>query len=186
MSGLYYNLALRNSDLRDKDSEKLYYCVLKNRGMVDQDTFVNYLSQISGVQEALCLAMISKLGAAVINYLQDGRSVDIPHLGTFNLTASSTGVKTLDEAKASQIKAINLRFSTKEETDLVLSRCALTRSVSLTNLNDVIKEKAPHMSTNIPRAEKPQSQLPASPAHCPSPVFPGFPNLRGDLSLCFL
>lgn len=29
MSGLYYNLALRNSDLRDKDSEKLYYCVLK-------------------------------------------------------------------------------------------------------------------------------------------------------------
>jgi hypothetical protein len=44
MSGLYYNLALRNSDLRDKDSEKLYYCVLKNRGMVDQDTFVNYLS----------------------------------------------------------------------------------------------------------------------------------------------
>ena len=26
MSGLYYNLALRNSDLRDKDSEKLYYC----------------------------------------------------------------------------------------------------------------------------------------------------------------
>ena len=31
MSGLYYNLALRNSDLRDKDSEKLYYCVLKNR-----------------------------------------------------------------------------------------------------------------------------------------------------------
>ena len=123
--------------------EKLYYCVLKNRGMVDQETFVNYLSQISGVQEALCLAMISKLGAAVINYLQDGRSVDIPHLGTFNLTASSTGVKTLDEAKASQIKAINLRFSTKEETDLVLSRCALTRSVSLTNLNDVIKEKDP-------------------------------------------
>ena len=143
MSGLYYNLALRNSDLRDKDSEKQYYCVLKNRGMVDQDTFVNYLSQISGVQEALCLAMISKLGAAVINYLQDGRSVDIPHLGTFNLTASSTGVKTLDEAKASQIKAINLRFSTKEETDLVLSRCALTRSVSLTNLNGVIKEKDP-------------------------------------------
>ena len=47
MSGLYYNLALRNSDLRDKDSEKLYYCVLKNRGMVDQDTFVNYLSQIT-------------------------------------------------------------------------------------------------------------------------------------------
>lgn len=42
-----------------------------------------------------------------------------------------------------QIKAINLRFSTKEETDLVLSRCALTRSVSLTNLNDVIKEKDP-------------------------------------------
>lgn len=48
MSGLYYNLALRNSDVRDKDSEKLYYCVLKNRGMVDQETFINYLSQISG------------------------------------------------------------------------------------------------------------------------------------------
>ena len=123
MSGLYYNLALRNSDLRDKDSEKLYYCVLKNRGVLDQDTFVNYLSQITGIK--------------------DGQSVDIPHLGTFNLTASSTGVKTLDEAKASQIKAINLRFSAKEETDLVLSRCALTRSVSLTNTNDVIKEKDP-------------------------------------------
>lgn len=52
-------------------------------------------------------------------------------------------MKTLDEAKASQIKAINLRFSAKEETDLVLSRCALTRSVSLTNTNDVIKEKDP-------------------------------------------
>ena len=87
--------------------------------------------------------VLSKLGAAVINYLKDGQSVDIPHLGTFNLTASSTGVKTLDEAKASQIKAINLRFSAKEETDLVLSRCALTRSVSLTNTNDVIKEKDP-------------------------------------------
>ena len=60
MSGLYYNLALRNSDVGNKESEKLYYCVLKNRGMVDQETFVNYLSQISGVQEALCLAMISK------------------------------------------------------------------------------------------------------------------------------
>lgn len=141
MSGLYYNLALRNSDLRDKDSEKLYYCVLKNRGVLDQDTFVNYLSQITGIKEAICLGVLSKLGAAVINYLKDGQSVDIPHLGTFNLTASSTGVKTLDEAKASQIKAINLRFSAKEETDLVLSRCALTRSVSLTNTNDVIKEK---------------------------------------------
>ncbi len=65
MSGLYYNLALRNSDVGNKESEKLYYCVLKNRGMVDQETFVNYLSQISGVQEALCLAMISKLGAAL-------------------------------------------------------------------------------------------------------------------------
>mgnify|MGYP000425126239 CR=1 FL=1 len=137
MSGLYYNLALRNSDLRDKDSEKLYYCVLKNRGVLDQDTFVNYLSQITGIKEAICLGVLSKLGAAVINYLKDG------HLGTFNLTASSTGVKTLDEAKASQIKAINLRFSAKEETDLVLSRCALTRSVSLTNTNDVIKEKDP-------------------------------------------
>ena len=31
MSGLYYNLALRNSDLRDKDSEKLYYCISKLR-----------------------------------------------------------------------------------------------------------------------------------------------------------
>lgn len=143
MSGLYYNLALRNSDLRDKDSEKLYYCVLKNRGVLDQDTFVNYLSQIIGIKEAICLGVLSKLGAAVINYLKDGQSVDIPHLGTFNLTASSTGVKTLDEAKASQIKAINLRFSAKEETDLVLSRCALTRSVSLTNTNDVIKEKDP-------------------------------------------
>ena len=50
MGGLYYNLALRNSDVGNKDSEKLYYCVLKNRGMVDQETFVNYLSQISGVQ----------------------------------------------------------------------------------------------------------------------------------------
>lgn len=48
MSGLYYNLALRNSDVGNKESEKLYYCVLKNRGMVDQETFVNYLSQISG------------------------------------------------------------------------------------------------------------------------------------------
>ena len=78
MGGLYYNLALRNSDVGNKDSEKLYYCVLKNRGMVDQETFVNYLSQISGVQDALCLAVVSKLGAAITNFLQDGQSVDIP------------------------------------------------------------------------------------------------------------
>ena len=70
MGGLYYNLALRNSDVGNKDSEKLYYCVLKNRGMVDQETFVNYLSQISGVQDALCLAVVSKLGAAITNFLQ--------------------------------------------------------------------------------------------------------------------
>lgn len=143
MGGLYYNLALRNSDVRDKDSEKLYYCVLKNRGMVEQETFVNYLSQISGVQDALCLAIISKLGAAITYFLQDGQSVDIPHLGIFNLTANSSGVKTLEEAKASQIKSINLRFSSKEEADLALSRCTLTRSVSMTNTNDVIKEKDP-------------------------------------------
>lgn len=143
MGGLYYNLALRNSDVRDKDSEKLYYCVLKNRGMVEQETFVNYLSQISGVQDALCLAIISKLGAAITYFLQDGQSVDIPHLGIFNLTANSSGVKTPEEAKASQIKSINLRFSSKEEADLALSRCTLTRSVSMTNTNDVIKEKDP-------------------------------------------
>ena len=143
MGGLYYNLALRNSDVGNKDSEKLYYCVLKNRGMVDQETFVNYLSQISGVQDALCLAVISKLGTAITNFLQDGQSVDIPHLGIFNLTANSTGVKTLDEAKASQIKPINLRFSSKEEADLALSRCTLTRCVLMTNTNDVIKEKDP-------------------------------------------
>lgn len=143
MGGLYYNLALRNSDVRDKDSEKLYYCVLKNRGMVEQETFVNYLSQISGVQDALCLAIISKLGVAITYFLQDGQSVDIPHLGIFNLTANSSGVKTLEEAKASQIKSINLRFSSKEEADLALSRCTLTRSVSMTNTNDVIKEKDP-------------------------------------------
>lgn len=143
MGGLYYNLALRNSDVRDKDSEKLYYCVLKNRGMIEQETFVNYLSQISGVQDALCLAIISKLGAAITYFLQDGQSVDIPHLGIFNLTANSSGVKTLEEAKASQIKSINLRFSSKEEADLALSRCTLTRSVSMTNTNDVIKEKDP-------------------------------------------
>ena len=111
MSGLYYNLALRNSDVRDKDSEKLYYCVLKNRGMVDQETFINYLSQISGGQDTLCLAVLSKLGAAIINFLQDGQGVDILHLGIFNLTANSAGVKTADESKASQIKSINLRFS---------------------------------------------------------------------------
>lgn len=111
--------------------------------MVDQETFVNYLSQISGVQDALCLAVISKLGTAITNFLQDGQSVDIPHLGIFNLTANSTGVKTLDEAKASQIKSINLRFSSKEEADLALSRCTLTRSVLMTNTNDVIKEKDP-------------------------------------------
>lgn len=144
MGGLYYNLALRNSDVGNKDSEKLYYCVLKNRGMVDQETFVNYLSQISGVQDALCLAVVSKLGAAITNFLQDGQSVDIPHLGIFNLTANSTGVKTLDEAKVSQIKSINLRFSSKEEGDLALSRCTLTRSVLMTNTNDVIKEKDPN------------------------------------------
>lgn len=143
MGGLYYNLALRNSDVRDKDSEKLYYCVLKNRGMIEKETFVNYLSQISGVQDALCLAIISKLGAAITYFLQDGQSVDIPHLGIFNLTANSSGVKTLEEAKASQIKSINLRFSSKEEADLALSRCTLTRSVSMTNTNDVIKEKDP-------------------------------------------
>ena len=143
MGGLYYNLALRNSDVANKDSEKLYYCVLKNRGVVDQETLVNYLSQISGVQDALCLAVLSKLGAAITNFLKDGQSVEIPHLGSFNLTVNSNGVKTLDEAKASQIKSINLRFSSKEEADLVLSRCTLTRSVLMTNTNDVIKEKDP-------------------------------------------
>lgn len=143
MGGLYYNLALRNSDVANKDSEKLYYCVLKNRGVVDQETLVNYLSQISGVQDALCLAVLSKLGAAITNFLKDGQSVEIPHLGSFNLTVNSSGVKTLDEAKASQIKSINLRFSSKEEADLALSRCTLTRSVSMTNTNDVIKEKDP-------------------------------------------
>ena len=89
-------------------------------------------------------AVVSKLGAAITNFLQDGQSVDIPHLGIFNLTANSTGVKTLDEAKASQIKSINLRFSSKEEADLALSRCTLTRSVLMTNTNDVIKEKDPN------------------------------------------
>lgn len=143
MGGLYYNLALRNCDVANKDSEKLYYCVLKNRGVVDQETLVNYLSQISGVQDALCLAVLSKLGAAITNFLKDGQSVEIPHLGSFNLTVNSSGVKTLDEAKASQIKSINLRFSSKEEADLVLSRCTLTRSVLMTNTNDVIKEKDP-------------------------------------------
>lgn len=86
-------MALRNSDVRDKDSEKLYYCVLKNRGMVEQETFVNYLSQISGVQDALCLAIISKLGAAITYFLQDGQSVDIPHLGNFQSDGKQFGGK---------------------------------------------------------------------------------------------
>lgn len=32
MGGLYYNLALRNSDVGNKDSEKLYYMCLEEQG----------------------------------------------------------------------------------------------------------------------------------------------------------
>ena len=83
--------------------------------------------------EDVVLGVLKKFSSCLLEMLYDSKKVKIEGLGTFYLSAASTGAESVDEFSADNIKRIRVRFL-PEQVKQKLSSTRLRSEVSLLNI----------------------------------------------------
>lgn len=97
-------------DKTKEKEEKLYYGVPIISGTVTEEEIAEEISERCSLTPSDVLAAISALSQSLHDHLSDGRSVKLKGIGTFSVSASSTGSKTPEECTPAKVKAQRVCF----------------------------------------------------------------------------
>ena len=132
MAKLFYRM-YQNTINNDKTNGK-FYARLVHTETLGLEALAEHIAHHGTVYtEDVVLGVLKKFSSCLLEMLYDSKKVKIEGLGTFYLSAASTGAESVDEFSADNIKRIRVRFL-PEQTKQKLSSTRLRSEVSLLNI----------------------------------------------------
>jgi predicted histone-like DNA-binding protein len=110
---LFYKKVQRGNPLKPA-APKLWYPILKSVGLVKEKKLAKLLADETTLNPKEAEMTLYQLLKVITNLLLDGHTVQLGELGTFRLTIRSDGSATKEEVSATNIKAIQLHFTSSK------------------------------------------------------------------------
>lgn len=95
---------------KDATAERKFYVSTKSAGEISLEEMSENISDRCTLTETDVLAAISALQREMTKNLMDGKIVRFGTFGSFQLSLSSSGVETADNASQNQVKGVRVRF----------------------------------------------------------------------------
>jgi predicted histone-like DNA-binding protein len=105
---------MQRSNPMDRELVK-WYPVLKRIGVLKTRELAQLMSDETTMNPKEAEMALYELVKIIKRELKNGRSINIDDLGTFYLTARTTGEDTAEAVSANNISGLKLRFRTNEE-----------------------------------------------------------------------
>lgn len=132
MAKLFYRM-YQNTINNDKTNGK-FYARLVHTETLGLEALAEHIAHHGTVYtEDVVLGVLKKFTTCLLEMLYDSKKVKIEGLGTFYLSAMSTGAESVDQFSADNIKRIRVRFL-PEQVKQKLSSTRLRSEVSLLNI----------------------------------------------------
>ena len=132
MAKLFYRM-YQNTVNNEKTLGK-FYARLVHTETLGLEALAEHIAHHGTVYtEDVVLGVLKKFSSCLLEMLYDSKKVKVDGLGTFYLSAASTGADSVDEFSADNIKRIRVRFL-PEQVKQKLSSTRLRSEVSLLNI----------------------------------------------------
>ena len=132
MAKLFYRM-YQNTINNEKTNGK-FYARLVHTETLGLEALAEHIAHHGTVYtEDVVLGVLKKFSSCLLEMLYDSKKVKVDGLGTFYLSAASTGADSVDEFSADNIKRIRVRFL-PEQVKQKLSSTRLRSEVSLLNI----------------------------------------------------
>ena len=113
---------------------RMYQNTVNNEKTLGLEALAEHIAHHGTVYtEDVVLGVLKKFSSCLLEMLYDSKKVKVDGLGTFYLSAASTGADSVDEFSADNIKRIRVRFL-PEQVKQKLSSTRLRSEVSLLNI----------------------------------------------------
>ncbi|NJN26254.1 MAG: hypothetical protein HC819_09890 [Cyclobacteriaceae bacterium] len=106
---LRYKIVKQRNAL-DKDKKEMYYPRLTNRRKCNLYDLAEDIARRSTLSKADIIATLVSLEDIIPEYLSNGRSVDLGHLGTFSLQAHTEISQTAEEVTWRSFQSLKAKF----------------------------------------------------------------------------
>ncbi|MCD8094357.1 MAG: HU family DNA-binding protein [Bacteroides sp.] len=109
---------------------------------INTDQVADRLARISTVSRADTYAVLKELGGVLSDFMSEGRTVKLDGVGTFYYTAiaAGQGVKTKEEATASAITGVRVRFlpeTTRTSHGQISTRSLVSNEIAWQEMADL-------------------------------------------------
>ena len=115
----------------DKTAPKKWYPILKSTGMVKEREVANLLADETTLNHKEAEMAVSQLLKVVTNLLLNGNTVQLGDLGSFRLTASAEGSDKKEEASATKIRKLNVRFTVSDALKSALKKAKFVDAATI-------------------------------------------------------
>lgn len=128
----------------------LYYARLVPTKTMSYDELCKHMSEHNSVYgEDVCKGVALKLASCMLEQLLEGKKVQFSDLGTFYLSAKTSGAATEDDFNVGQnIRGLYLRFSASRQDANDLSAKSLKKLATFLNAKDLIEPKKKNENQN--------------------------------------
>ena len=132
----------QNTNTESKGYGQYYGRIVTTKTMTYQELCKHMSEHNSVYGEDVCLGVANKLASCLLEQLLEGKKVQFGDLGTFYLSAKTTGALTEDDFNAGQnIKGLYLRFAASRQDVNDLSAKTLKKKAEFMNAKDLITPK---------------------------------------------
>jgi len=98
-----------------------FYLQVAGNGVIDADKLADNVAKETGLSKTIVKAAYEYLGKAMMDYMETGQSVQIPNLGTFQLSVRMDAVATEAELSATNIKSAHVSLIAGKELKQALA-----------------------------------------------------------------
>ena len=110
---------------------KKWYPVLKSTGMLKEKEVAKLLADETTLNPKEAEMAVAQLMKVVTNALLNGNTVQLGELGSFRLTASTTGADAKEGVTAANIKKVNVRFTESDDLKNALKKAKFMDAASM-------------------------------------------------------
>ena len=125
----------QNTTNNEKTKNKYYGRVFHTETLSTQDLARHISEHGSPFNRAVILGVLAAACDCLVELVKDSKKVQLGDLGTFYLSAESTGSESADEYSVDNVKRLHLRFLPNRRRNYALDSLTLRKQSSLMTLN---------------------------------------------------
>ncbi len=132
----------QNTVNNEKTNGKFYGRVVHTETL-STDEFARHISEHgSPFTRSVIMGVLAAACDCLVELVKDSKKVRLGDLGTFYLSAESTGAESVDEYSADNVKKVHLRFLPNLRRSYALDSVTLRKQVKIGSLEALMGEKA--------------------------------------------